>query len=353
MKKWSLLLVMALAIGLLPNITQSAELKFKGYMFGEYYYVLDHNSGEIDDGGIKSRNGFWFRRIYFTTDMKIADNWKGRLRFEMNSPGKLPFDSSDTLGAVVKDAYIAYTSGWNSVFFGIISTPTWGHNVEDTWGYRSIEKTPLDLMKLGSSRDFGIGLKGHLDKGKTVNYYFLFGNGASNKGETNKHKKIYGSLAFKPTKEIILEAYGDYEEQPGDKKYYVFQGFGAYSGSWGRVGVLYARRHYDNGDSSYDYDILSGFAVIKAAKDLDIIARYDRMFGNGFENNFKGDGISYIPFAKNPGAPFNLLIGGISYQAVKNVWLIPNIKVVLYGDIDEGEKWGEDVYANFTVWFKF
>lgn len=71
------------------------------------------------------------------------------------------------------------------------------------------------------------------------------------------------------------------------------------------------------------------------------------------ESNFKGTGIDYIPFANNPGAPFNLIIAGISWNAARNVWLIPNIKYVFYGDPDEGEKPSEDVYANFTVWFKF
>lgn len=77
------------------------------------------------------------------------------------------------------------------------------------------------------------------------------------------------------------------------------------------------------------------------------------MFGDGFESNFKGTGIDYIPFTDNPGAPFNLLIAGVSWNVAKNVWFIPNIKYVFYGDPDEEEKPGENVYANFTIWFKF
>jgi hypothetical protein len=357
MKKWNTLLLIALSIALLPHLAQS-QVKIKGYMIGEYYYVLSHNSGNIDDGGVEGRHGFWFRRIYFTADSQLADNIKVRLRFEMNSPGKLPFDSSATLSAVVKDAYLSYKTGGQEVLFGIVSTPTFGHNIEDIWGYRSLEKTPLDLMKLASSRDFGIGLKGHLDEGKAVNYYFLFGNGASNKGETDQGKRIYGSLAFKPANGLTLEVYGDYEHAAQEKRYYLYQGFGAYQGDWGRVGLLYARRHFkqkveDGDDLKNNYDIVSAFGVFKAAKDVDLIARYDRMFGDGFESNFKGTGIDYIPFTNNPGAPFNLIIAGISWNAAKNVWLIPNIKYVFYGDPDEGEKPSEDVYANFTVWFKF
>ena len=357
MKRWSYLLVIALASALLPNMAQS-QVKIKGYMFGEYYYVLNHNSGDIEDGGIEDRNGFWFRRIYFTADSQLADNIKARLRFEMNSPGKLPFDSSDKLSAYVKDAYLSYKTGGQEVLFGIVSTPTFGHNIEDIWGYRQLEKTPLDLMKLAPSRDFGIALKGHLDEGKAFNYYFLFANGASNQGETDQGKKVYGSLAFKPAKGLTLEVYGDYEHADDGKRYYVYQGFGGYQGDRGRVGILYARRHFkqkleDGDDLENDYDIISAFGVFKAAKDVEFITRYDRMFGDGFESNFKGTGIDYIPFANSPGAPFNLVIAGISWNAAKNVWLIPNIKHVFYGDPDEGERPSEDVYANFTIFFKF
>lgn len=353
MKKWNYFLVIALAIGLLPNLTQSADLSFNGYMFGEYYYVLSHNSGKIDDGGIEGRNGFWFRRIYFTADMKLTENWKACLRLEMNSPGSFPFDSSAKLTPFIKDAYISYNLSGHELIFGIFSTPTWSYTIEKIWGYRPLEKTPLDLMKMGSSRDFGIGIKGNLNEAKTVSYVVMFANGASTKGETNKHKKIYGSLGFKPTKGLFLEAYADYEGAPDGKSYYVLQGFGSYEDTWGKVGAMFARRHLSQEDSDYNYDLFSAFAVLKAAKDVEVITRFDRMFGDGFEDNFKGTGVSYVPFANNPGAPFNLLIGGVSWQAVKNVWLIPNLKFVFYGDPDTGDKPDKDVYANMTVYFKF
>jgi hypothetical protein len=349
MKKWSMFLVIALAIGLLPGTAQS-EGSFKGYMFGEYYYVINHHNPDIE-----SRHGFWFRRIYFTYNNGIAENIKMRLRIELNSPGD--FTSGSSLTPVLKDACLSYKTGGQEVKFGIISTPTWG-NIENFWGYRSLEKTPLDLQKMGSSRDFGIGFQGNFDGGKKVSYNVMFGNGASNKGETDAGKKFYGSLAFKPADGLIIEAYGDYESKKDDKTYYVYQGFVGYGDSWGRIGAMYARRHFKQeiagtADVTNDYDILSVFAVVKASEKVDIIARYDRSFGDGFEQNYSGNKISYVPFADDPGAPFNLLIGAISLQAAKNVWLIPNVKYVFYGEPGVGAKPSEDVYANMTVFFKF
>lgn len=108
MKKSCYFVAILLIISLFTGQVSSAELSFKGYMFGEYYFVLSHNSGTIEDGGIEGRNGFWMRRIYFTTDAKLTDNIKARLRLEMGSPGGFPFDSSGKLTPAVKDAYISY-----------------------------------------------------------------------------------------------------------------------------------------------------------------------------------------------------------------------------------------------------
>ena len=347
MKKWSIVLVIALAIGLLQGLAHSAG-EFKGYMFSDYYYVVNHHNADIEN-----RHGFWFRRIYFTYNNGLTETIKMRLRVEFNSPGD--FTSSDKLSPVVKDAYLSAKVGGQDLMFGIISTPTWG-NVEKIWGYRSLEKTPLDLQKLGSSRDFAVGLKGNLDAGKSVSYMVMFGNGASNKGETNKGKKIYGQLGFKPVKGLYVEAYGDYEIQTDKKTYYVYQGFAAYQGKWGRIGAMFARRHFKQeiagaDDVENDYDIISAFAVVKASNSVDIIARFDRNFGNGFETNYGGHKISYIPFADN--AVSNLVIGGISWEVAKNVWLIPNVKYVFYDEPDVGAKLADNVYANMTVFFKF
>ncbi|MFC2169942.1 hypothetical protein ACFLRM_05200 [Acidobacteriota bacterium] len=357
MKKQYYLLLVALMLNLVPNNAFS-EVTFKGLMFGEYYLVLNHNSGEVEKGGIEGRHGFWFRRIYFTSEAKLTDNIKMRLRLEMQSPGSLPFDSSAKLEAYVKDAYLSYKTGGHELILGIQASPTFGHTVGGIWGYRHLEKTPLDLTKLRTSRDFGITLKGTLDKIKSVSYMVMFANGASVKGETDKGKIVYGALSFKPVKGLIFEVYGDYETRKDNKTYYTYQGFAACQGDWGRIGVLYARQHLKQAmrgedDKENDYDIISAFAVVKVNKKMDAIARFDRMFGNGFESNFKGTEVSFVPFAKNPGAAFNFIIAGISWNAAKNLWLIPNIKYVLYGDPDKGDKPDTDAYGNLTFYFKF
>jgi hypothetical protein len=342
------MLMIALAIGLLPSLAQS---QIKGYMFGEYYSVLKHHDANID-----GKHGFWFRRIYFTYNGQLTEKIKMRLRLEMNSPGD--FTSSSTLTAYVKDAYLSAKLGSHDLMFGIVSTPTFGFNLENHWGYRHLEKTPLDLYKMASSRDFGIGLKGNLDKKKMVSYFLFLGNGSSNKGETDSNKKVYGALAFKPVEGLIIEVYGDYEPKPNDRTYFTYQGFAGYGGEWGRIGIQYARRHYSEQvavpgpDIDRDYDVFSGFAVIKAGSSVELVARYDKAFGTGFEQNFNGSGISYVPFADDN--PFSLIIGGISWNVAENFWIIPNVKYVFYDEpAAPAIKPDDNVYANLSFFFKF
>ena len=333
---------LAVAVGFFPT-WGLAEGEIKGYMINEYYSVFSHHNRDLE-----GRHGFWLRRIYFTYNDTITDSVKMRLRLEMNSPGD--FKTSSTLNAYVKDAYLNFKLSGQDVKVGIISPPTFD-KIESVWGYRSLEKTPLDLYKLRSSRDFGIGMKGSLDSGKTVNYFIMYGNGSSNKAETNKGKIFYGALGFAPADGVYLELYGDYESQPNDKKYYVYQGFASYSGDWGRFGLQFSNKHYDQGDTSLCYRVLSAFVVANAADKLEIIARYDKNMGDGFEQSFNGSKMAYVPMASN--VTSNFIIAALSYQATKNVWIIPNIKAAFYDDPDEGDKPGSDVYGNLTIWFKF
>ncbi len=339
MRKISLLVCVVLVLNLLSGLT-FAQGSFKGYMFGDAYYVASHSNDDYE-----GRNGLWFRRIYFTYNNQLTENIKMRLRLEMASPGDL--DKKDKLYPVVKDAYLnAAIGGGQMLVFGIVSTPTFGSNVEDIWGYRHLEKTPLDLMSFASSRDFGIGLKGDIDKNGAVSYNILFGNGSSNKSETNKGKKVYGSLAFKPATGLLLEVYGDYETTSEKKNYHVYQGFAAYQGNWGRVGLLYANRHYDYEETKLDWTLFSGFAVVSASEKLDFVARYDKMLGEPVSKT-----VDYIPFSTE--APSNLIIGAISYEIASSIWVIPNIKYVFYDDPDEGGAPGDDTYINLTFFWKF
>ena len=56
---------------------------------------------------------------------------------------------------LVKDAYLCYQWNGRSLYAGQSPTPIWSIT-ETVWGYRAVEKTIMDLNKIGSSRDNGI-----------------------------------------------------------------------------------------------------------------------------------------------------------------------------------------------------
>lgn len=334
-KKRIIYVLAAAAIGFVVSEAQ-AEVNWQGYMFGDLYYVADHHNPDI-----KNANGFWFRRIYSTWNFTLSDTIKGRLRLEMADIGD--FTTKAKMTPFVKDAYLQARIGGQTLIAGISGSPTID-GIESLWRYRLLEKTPLDLFRFGSSREFGIALKG----GETSYYYhIMFANGNANSSESNKGKKFLGSFGLRPVKGIVLEVYADHEwDFKNGRNYSVLQGFVGYDDRWGRIAFLYANRHYKNGDIEKDSGIFSGFVILNASDKIDVIVRFDKLFNEPIAKT-----ISYIPFSTEAIASF--LITAVSFKVIDNVWLIPNIKYAFYDDTDLGEKPGNDIYLNITFWWKF
>jgi len=340
MKKASFVLLAALIFGL-GSASLQAQGKFDGYMVPEYYMYLSSSNKDLEGS-----HGLWFRRIYFTYNNAVTDGISMRFRLEMNSPGN--FTSTSALTPYVKDAYLRFKLAGQTVSVGLQGPPTY-EQVESVWGHRPLEKTPLDHFGLRSSRDMGVSIAGNLDEKKTIGYTMMYGIGNAG-GETNKGKMLYGALSFKPVKGMFIEFYGDYEKQTEDRTFYVYQGFVSYSGDFGRFGFLYANKNQDIAGATRDYGMVSGFAVIKGGEKLEIIGRYDKCIGDGWEKGFSG-GRAYFPFPNN--VKTNYIIAGVSYLAAKNVWIIPNIKYAFFDKPENRDAPDAHMWANFTLYFKF
>lgn len=339
MKRKHIVLALALCLLLAAAPRLKAEGKISGLMFGDYYYALKNH-----DAAVKNNNGFWFRRIYLTYDNTLTDKIAMRFRLEMNSPGD--FKTSTTLIPFVKDAYLTTKIGKHTLMLGLIGTPLYD-NLDEYWGYRPMEKTPIDLFKFGNSREFGLGLKGPLDAGSKLTYTVVVGNGAGTKSETDHGKAIYGRLNFQPTPALFLELYADYTNTGNDSSVNILQAFAGVKGNWGRSGLNFGYRHAKQGETGSDMKFVSLFGVFKLSPKLDVVARYDRML----DVNPNGSKIEYIPMASN--AKANVLLAGLGWSLSDSVKVIPNLKYVFYDSPISGAKPAADLYAYLTLYFKF
>jgi len=318
----------------------SPTWKISGYMFGDYYFVASNHRDSLED-----QNGFWFRRIYLTYDQTWTKNLSTRLRLEMNSPGN--FTTKASLTPYVKDAYVKYTSGRHAVSFGIAPTPTFEF-IEGVWGYRSVEKTPLDLYKWDSSRDFGILAAGALNAAKSVNYSVQFGNGSGTTSETDKAKVVRGAVNYRSKQGLLFEGYLDWQDRLGTADYNTWQLFAGWQKSSYRIGGQYAaqtRRPATSTGKDVNLELVSVFAAAKVSSRVNVFARIDR----NFDPVPGGEAIDYLPLSDQ--AKSMLTLFGADISVDKPLRIQPNVEIVTYGKDAKGVQVGTDVIVRVTAYF--
>lgn len=237
-------IVVLLATGLLVSVgwaqTQSQSQsqsggKLSGLFFIDYFYKV---GGDTSQAGGTSQfsapmqqgmNAFHLRRLYLTYDHVFDESFVGQTILESNDKSLEP---GGRFGLFLKTAFVEWKGALpqTDVSFGLIPTPAWVWGIsERTWGYRSVEKTIADFRNLGAATDFGMAVRGRVDTRGQYSYIISVGNGTAQKPETDKNKKFYGEFLAKPTPELMLEAYGDYEYKGSTQETYTGKGVAAYA----------------------------------------------------------------------------------------------------------------------------
>lgn len=298
-------------------------------VFGDYYAVISHH-----DPRAEGKNGFWLRRGYVTFDRALSDSLSARLRFEVNQPGD--FRTSATLEPFVKDVYVKWRSSPAlEVLVGISPNPGFDH-VERVWGYRHVEKTPLDLHRIAPTRDLGLAVQGAWGR---TRYHVIAGNGSGTGSETNEEKRVAGAVSLVPLQGMIVELYADREGRPGDADRTTVQLFGGVEKERYRAGLQYAHQVRDD---TGDLDIASVFAVYHVNPRFSLLGRVDRLF----DPNPEGDRIAYLPF--DPTEKATTLIAGIDWKLHRHLSVVPNVEYVRYdGDAED------DFLPRVTFYFTF
>ena len=185
-------------------------------MFGDYYWYYDRHQDGISISNptpVEGQHGLWFRRIYFTYDFTYNDKLTTRFRLEANSNGD--FTGGD-LTPYVKDAYLKWTyKGSQKLTFGIHPTLTFDW-LDGFWGLRHIEKTPADLYRLDSSRDFGVTVDGPTPV-DGLTYAVQFGNESGNGSETQEGKILRVEGRYERHSRLALEGFYSFGTRPDER----------------------------------------------------------------------------------------------------------------------------------------
>ncbi|MCI0707661.1 MAG: hypothetical protein L0Y80_09295 [Ignavibacteriae bacterium] len=318
--------------------------KFSGLMYGEYFYNIEQRDPARND-----LNGFQFRRIYFTYDYGIAKDFSTRFRLEADQSA---LTSNGKIGVLVKDAYLKWKNilSGSDLTFGLSPNPAFEIS-EAAWGYRSLEKTIMDLRNIVGSRDIGVDLRGAFNESKSVQYWVKVGNNSGTSPESNKFKRYYGNIFLKLTPEVQATLYADYDTRP--KIPDVFEGTLKTNNRATFAGfVNFAQENKTSIGAEVFYQTIQNspsitglepnqnqgvfgltvFAWYAVAKDFRFVGRFD----------------SFDPHTDMSSDALSLYIFSLDYMPSSAVHIMPNVYFQKYEF--EGDN---DVVGRITVWFSY
>jgi len=287
-----------------------AKAEINGLAFYDYEYNL---SKEVFGA---EKNSFSFKRVYFTYKSLISDDLSFTFQTDVGNIGDDP-----GLTSYLKKAQLNWNGPLN------ISLGMQGMNMfnvkENNWGFRFIEKSPMDKHKFSSSSDMGIGISGNKNN---LSYNLLITNGSGyKKQETDAYKKtsiqfVYGDKKLNDKYGINLGTAFSHEPYSINDTRKVISFFNGFANNKLRVG------------SEYDLKIDTGLNNTEQ-----IIAFYSSYQLN---NNFEG--LVFIDIY-DPDIKLNqnletYMIFGLNYNPTKGFILSPNIRMNFYENVNVNEK---------------
>jgi hypothetical protein len=348
-----------------------------GYMFGDYYFkgnadTLNRGASTQYSGIPKDRNAFQIRRLYLGYNYNITKKFAAEVLLEA-APGEGLTDTK--LAFYIKLANLRIKNLWKGtdLVLGQVSTPGFAMSTEPIWGYRSIEKTIIDIRGT-PSYDLGAALQGKFDP-KTANfgYDLMVGNGTGAKPEGDKYKWLYADIWAKFfDKKLYANLYADYNRMNRVAGMIhsrtMVKGFIAYTVPKITVGIEGYINNLKNDNqateiSTGNTDVLSvqakGISVfvrgIVVKDKLNFFARYD-----AFNPDNKIDNSKYNKYVGNTGG-FNdpstkeqFITAGLDFTPIKNVHLMPNIWYNKYTNQGFTPKYdANDLVWRITFYFVF
>ena len=335
-----------------------AEGKISGVSYFNYECDLTENA--TNDAG------FSFTRTYLTYKNDISDELSFKFQSDINY-------KTSPVNLYLKKAQLDWKSPFGKITLGMQGMNMF-NVIEKTWGFRFIEKSPMDLHKFSSSADMGVGYSG---KFSDLNFSLLITNGSGYKNqEDDKHKKISAQAVYGEKKLVKKDGfnigtsfsmesydidavdasvenewvYGLYnhdndtntDEVEGwhndtitidavtgsSENNMVMSFFGGYAGNGLRIGGEFDMHTDSNGDKTKQ--IMAFYASYKAMDSLEALLYFD-MYDP--DTGISEDTETYI-------------IAGINYYPTNGLIITPNIRMTSFED-------GSDNETMFKMNFQF
>ena len=292
------LILLGLASLLSRPAAAQSDVRISGRGFFDYEAILAH-----PDEAREGDNGFIYRRMYLTTDYRMAPQLVGRIRFEATQ--------SSAPQIFIKDFFVTWQDvlgAGHNLTVGLSVPPLIIPIPMQVWGYRSLERT-LAHRNVLSSRDLGLFLEGPLSRSGALRYGLMLGNNGGLTPEVDRDKRVVGGLAWQPDEPLVLTASATYAAGEGDQDF-ALAGFAGYRTDRLRLGAEGFWQRLDTADDFLDPLHRTGvsvFAVFKPRPPLSLIGRLDLV---GHDENDEADLFAVL---------------GLGYRFNEHIELIPNL----------------------------
>ena len=334
-------------------VAQASEgLRFSGSVWADYYWVAAQHEGALNgSAGQNGLNGVWFRRILLSGDDDFGNGFSSRLRLEMDGADFQAPTGTALVTPFVKEAWIRYAFQQGpSLAFGQVESASIGY-LERQWGYRSVERTPLDLQGWASSIDQGLSLEGSLGD---LGYQVVAGNGTGPDSQgIDNGKNVELALSAALPAGLSVWTYGDlkaaHDGFVGPDAYtYTLQGFLGWKAEAGRVGLLYARQVLADPATAGETvkELLSAYAVARVWGQASAYVRVDHLLWGTLDRG----GEAYLDLARQRST---LGIVGLDYPLTPALKLQPNVEMAYYQNDAGGAVASQDVIPRLTVAWDF
>jgi hypothetical protein len=346
-----------------PAIQEKLPYKFSGEMFGDYFYNTSRDPNiatqpNVALGGPEDLNGFQFRRINFSFDDDLSPNFATRFRLEADNAS---LTSNSKVTVFVKDAWLQWKNVFtnNDLVFGIQPNPDFFY-AEQVWGFRSLEKTILDLRGQIGSRDFGVALKGKLDANAKYSYWVMVGNNSGNGLEVDKFKRFYFNFRYHPNDKFTFTANEDIKQNakitdPSNSSskignnQYLTNFFVGYS----------TKDKYSLNFEAFFAKIQNGIVVGPAPFTLKSKPIVGYSAWGWYMFNPKVGALARFDYADpnsdniSKGDSRNFFLASLLLKPFKNVFIMPNVEFETYEKLTTGVEIKKSVTPRLTFWWMF